>query len=76
MKFPTFRVGLLFAALFVMCFAFRGIFAMDETLDGLRREDEVAAKQPKALRERRAAKNNATPNLPDILKRLQAVEKK
>ena len=70
MKFPTFRVGLLFAAVFV------GIFAMDETVDGLRREDEVAAKYPEALRERRAAKNNATPNLPDILKRLQAVEKK
>ena len=76
MKFSTFRVGLLFAAVFVMCFAFHSIFAMDETLDGLRREDEVTAKQPKALREKRAAKSNATPNLPDILKRLQAVEKK
>ena len=76
MKFPTFRVGLLFAAVFVMCFAFHSIFAMDETVDGLRREDEVAAKYPKALRERRAAKNNVAPNLPDILKRLQAVEKK
>ncbi len=76
MKLTDSRVGLLFAAVFVMCFAFHRSHAMDETLDGLRREDEFPAKHPEPLREKRAVKNNATPNMPDILKRLQAVEKK
>ncbi|XP_078372882.1 uncharacterized protein LOC144656532 isoform X2 [Oculina patagonica] len=70
------RVGLLFAAVFAMSFAFHCINAMDETLDGLRREDQVAAKHPEPLREKRSVKNNATPNTPDILKRLQALEEK
>ena len=70
MNFSTSRFGLLFAAIFVMCFAFHSIFATGETLDGLSREDKVAAKHPQTLREKRAVKSNTTTNLPDILKRL------
>ena len=69
-----------FVVLFAICFAFCNISAME----GLRQEEdekstdgvEFVLKHPLPLRERRNVKNNATPNLPDILKRLQAVEKK
>ena len=78
MKFSTFCVGLglLFVAVFLTCFAVHSTSAMNGKLDGLRREDEVDVKRPWAIREKRAVKNNGTPNLPDILKRLEAVEKK
>ena len=68
-----------FVVLFAICFAICHISVME----GLRQEDEkstdgveFAQKHPLPLRERRNVKNNATPNLPDVLKRLQAVEKK
>ncbi|KAL9974700.1 hypothetical protein ACROYT_G011771 [Oculina patagonica] len=48
------------------------------TSEGLHHEDEVAEKHPlpPGVREKRSNKNNATPNMPDILKRLQALEEK
>ncbi|XP_078367433.1 uncharacterized protein LOC144651373 [Oculina patagonica] len=73
MKLFASRIGLLFAVVFAMSFALHRISAMDETLDGLRREMEDDEKHPQPLRERRSVKNNATQ---DILKRLQDMEKK
>ncbi|KAL9974675.1 hypothetical protein ACROYT_G011738 [Oculina patagonica] len=73
MKLFASRIGLLFAAVFTMSCALHRISAMDETLDGLRREMEDDEKHPQPLRERRSVKNNATQ---DILKRLQDMEKK
>ena len=77
MKVSTSCVGLLFVAVFLTCFAVHSTSAMNAKLDGLRREDGVDdVKHPWEIREKRAVKNNATPNLPDILKRLEAVEKR
>ena len=45
-------------------------------MEGLHREDEVAEKRPLPLREKKSVKNNVTPNMPGILKRLQALEDK
>ena len=74
MKFFKSRVGLLFATVFAMCFA---ISATKETLDDFRqKKEEVAAKHPQPIRAKRSVKINVThPNLPDIAKRLQDVEK-
>ena len=71
MKFSASRVGLRFLAVVVICCAFESSTAME----GLH-HDEVAEKRPLPLREKRSVKNNATPNMPDILKRLQALEEK
>ena len=68
---------------FVVLFAIF-VFCNISAMEGLRQEEdeksndgvEFAQKHPLPLRERRKVKNNATPNLPDILKRLHAVEKK
>lgn len=77
MKFGKSRVGLHFATVFAMCFAFQHISAMQETFDNFRQEDEVAAKHPEPIRDKRSVKTNSSthPNLPDITKRLEAVEK-
>jgi len=60
-----------------MCSAFQSISAMEETLDNFRQEEEVPAKHPEPIRVKRSVKMNSStrPNLPDIAKRLQAVEK-
>lgn len=71
MKFSATRVGLRFVALFVLGFVFQGASAMED----LHHEDEVAGKHPLRL-DKRAVKNNATPNMPDIIKRLKALEEK
>jgi len=65
------------------------ISATDDTLEGLRRREddqnshllsangaEAAGKPSLLYREPRAVKNNASPNLSDIAKRLQAMERK
>jgi len=78
MEFFKSRVGLLYATVFAMCFVFRSISALKETLDDFRqKQDEVAANHPQSTRAKRSVKINAThPNLPDIAKRLQDVERK
>ena len=78
MKYFT-PVGLRFVVVFVFI-ALQSIHC----LEGLRTEeertsvsgDEVAEKPPIPLREGRSVKNNATPNLSQILGRLQTMEKK
>ena len=66
---------------FVMCFAFREISGIDETKNGSRGEDEDTRKETLPLREKRSDKNTTTetpttPNMADIHKRLQGLEKK
>ena len=81
------RGGLRFMAVLVMCCAILAhISAMDESLEAQRREEyqksnrvssdgaETVVKQSLLHRGRRAVKKNATPNLPNIEKRLKAVE--
>ena len=82
------RDGLRLMAVLVMCSAILAhISAMDESLEAQRREDqnsnrlssdgaEAVVKQSLLHRGRRAVKKNATPNLPNIEKRLKAVEKR
>lgn len=80
MKFFASRDGLRFVAVLAVLFAFQNA----RCLEGLRPGGEqnsidgngVAEKHPIPLRERKSVKNNATPNLPDILAQLQAMEKK
>ncbi len=72
MKFSAFRVGLRFLAMVVICCAVQSI----STPEGLHHEDEVAEKHPLPLQEEGSNKNNATSNMPGILKRLQALEEK
>lgn len=80
MKFFTYRVGLRFSAVLMVFCALLNI----RSFEGLRPREErnsidgngVAEKHPNSLREGRSVKNNATPNLPDILGRMQAMEKK
>ena len=78
-KFFLSRVGLRFAVVFVFI-ALQNIHCLKGLRTGERRAsvggDEVAGKHPIPLREARSVKNNATPNLPDILGRMQAMEKK
>ena len=72
------RVGLrLVATVIAMCFVFQSISAMKETLDDFgHKKDENAAKHPESIRAKRSVQTNAThPDLPDIAKRLEAVEK-
>ena len=71
MKSSVPRVRLSFAAVFVLGFVVQGASAMDD----LYHEDEVAEKNPLRL-DKRSVSKNATPNIPDILKRLQALEEK
>ena len=79
-----------FAAVLVMCTAFVLILAMDETVEGENQNSNreftdgagIDEKQALLHRERRAVQNNSSPNpvighnLPDIEKRLQAMEEK
>ena len=78
MNFSKYRVGLLLAAAFVVCFDFRSISALvRETRDGFVREDEDAVEHSQPIRGKRSAQVNAThPNLTEIAKRLLVVEKK
>ena len=73
------RVVLLFATVFAICVAFQSISAMEETLDNFRQEEEVVAKHdPQPIRGKRSVKTNSSirpPSLPDLAKRLEAVEK-
>ena len=77
MKFSKFRFCLHFATVFAMCFTFQSISAVEETLGNFRQEGEVAEKHPESIRAKRSVKTNSSahPNLPDIAKRLEAVEK-
>ena len=81
------RGGLRLVAVLVMCCSILvHISALDENMEGqCRGEDqntnrvsadgaETGEKQSLLHRERRAVKKNATPSLPDIEKRLKAVE--
>ena len=81
------RTGLRFMAVLMMCCAILAhISAMDEPLKAqLQGEDQISnrvssdgaetvVKQSLLHRGRRAVKKNATPNLPNIEKRLKAVE--
>ena len=83
------RGSLRFAALLLMsCAILAHIFAMPETLDGQRREDQglngVSAdgtetgelKHSLLYRERRASKTNTTPRRQNFEKRLKAVEER
>lgn len=72
MKSSAPRVGLSFVAVFVLGFVFQGASAMEADLH---REGEVAEKHHLRL-DKRSANNNATPNMPDILKRLKTLEEK
>lgn len=74
MKLSAFRVSLRFLAIVVICCAVQSI--SPTYTEGLHHEDKDAEKHPLPLREKRSNKNNATPNMPDILKRLQALEEK
>ena len=92
MKFSpviTPRGALRFVAVLVVCNAiFVHIAAKHESVEGTHRDDpqtdpvssdgaETGEKQPSLLhRARRSVKKNATPTLPDIVKRLQALEKR
>ena len=65
------RVGLRgFVAVFVLGFVFQGAC----TKEDLHHEDEVAEKH--LLLDKRSVGKNATPSMPDMLKRLKALEEK
>jgi len=82
------RGGLRLVAVLVMCCSILvHISAMDENMEGERREDQNsnrvsddgatrAGEKQFLHRVRRSVKKNATPNLPDIEKRLKAVEER
>ena len=83
------RGALRFVAVLMVCNAILvHIAAMHQSVEGTRREDpqtdpissdgaETGENQPSLLhRERRSVKKNATPTLSDIIKRLQALEKR
>ena len=79
MEFFESHAGLrLVATVIAMCFAFHNISAMKETLDDFgHKKEENATKHPESIRAKRSVQTNAThPDLPDIAKRLEAVEKK
>ncbi len=80
MRFFASRVDLRFVAAFAVLFAFQNIHCLEVLRPGGEQnsidDDEVAKKHPIPLRERKSVKNNASPNIPDILERLQAMEKK
>lgn len=64
------RIGLRgFLAVFVLGFVFQGASAKEDL------RHEVAEKHPLLLGKRSVSKN-ATPSMPDILKRLKALEEK
>lgn len=65
------RVGFRSVAVFVLGLVFQGASAMN----GLNHEDQVGEKKPLRLN-KRSVSTNATPSVPDILKRLQALEEK
>ena len=70
MRSSAILVGVLFVAVLVLGFVFQGAFALED----LNHEDEVAEKHLRL--EKRSASKNATPNMPDILKRLKDLEEK
>ena len=65
------RIGLHLVAVFVLSFVFQCASAKED----LHHEDEVAEKHLLRL-DKRSVGKNATPNMPDILKRLKALEEK
>ena len=71
MKSFATRVGLRFVAVFVLGLVFQGA----STMEDLHQENEVTEKHLLPL-DKRSASKNATPNMPDILKRLKALEEK
>ena len=71
MKSSVTRVGFRFVAVFVLGLVFQGASAMN----ALNHEDQVGEKNPLRL-DKRSVSTNATPKIPDILKRLQALEEK
>ena len=71
MKSSAPRVGFRFVAVFVLGLVFQGASAMN----ALNHEDQVGEKNPLRL-DKRSVSTNATPKIPDILKRLQALEEK
>lgn len=71
MKSSVPRVGFRFVAVFVLDLVFQGAFAMEDS----HHEDQVAEKNPLRL-DKRSVSKNSTPNMPDILKRLKALEEK
>lgn len=71
MKYSVARVGLSFVAVFLLGFVFQGTSANED----LYHEDKVAEKNPLRL-DKRSVSKNATHNMPDILKRLKALEEK
>ena len=71
MKSSVTRVGFRFVAVFVLGLVFQGASAMH----ALNHEDQVGEKNPLRL-DKRSVSTNATTKIPDILKRLQALEEK
>ena len=71
MKSSVPRVGFRFVAVFVLGLVFQGTSALND----LNHEDQVAEKNPLRL-DKRSLSKNATPSIPDLLKRLQALEEK
>lgn len=71
MKSSVPRVGLSFMAVFVLGLVFQGASAVKD----LHHENEVAGKTHLRL-DKRSVSKNATPNMPNILKRLKALEEK
>ena len=65
------RVGLRFVAVFLLGFVFQGACAKED----LHHEDEVAEKHLLRI-DKRSVSKNSTSNMPDILKRLKALEEK
>ena len=70
------KISVSFVILFAICFAFCNI----STMEGLRQEEDEYSNEGVEFAEKhplpRNDESNETPNLADILKRLQAVEKK
>jgi len=71
MKSFSSRVGFSFVAVFVLGFVSQSASAMEDS----HHEDEAAVKHLLQL-DKRSVSKNATPNMPDILKRLKALEEK
>ena len=71
MKSSAPRVGRSLVVVFVLGFVFQGASAMED----LHHKNEVAEKHPLRL-DKRSVSKNATPSMPDILKRLKALEEK
>jgi len=63
-------------AIYMMCFAFESISAMEDTLDNFRQEEVPHNTLSRCeLKDWLKLNSSTRPNLPDIAKRLQVVEK-